>query len=273
MKIVYLIIASNLPENLLDESSQRATWAHEQPASVLWLRGGKNEFYNAADRTLFVEIQENYQNILAKTVKGALWCLENLEFEFLIRANVSSYFVPTRVESYLSGFLVRGNERFFGGFIENERGVGKANLESVFINGGSMFMNRTAVEDLVKVDISKWQNCPDDISISKHLIGGGVVPTPIPRGNLCITGIFTNRIYYRLKSSNNSIMASGRMYRVHNVVLAKNTRAKAVALFSLYVFEFCHFKKNFINFRYYFLGIYSLFNSLRMGLRLKARDA
>ena len=74
-KIIFLVIASDNPEHVLDESTQKKTWGRDNLEEILWLRGGTKTEFNTDKRTLKVEVSEEYHNILRKTIEGMRWLL------------------------------------------------------------------------------------------------------------------------------------------------------------------------------------------------------
>lgn len=257
MKTLFLVIASNNPEHLLDEVSQRETWTCNHLEEVIWLRGSNSTYFDVGNRTLFVDIHEKYEHILEKTLLGMKWCLENLEFDFLVRANVSTYFDVSEINESLrahksGGMLLGGHIDFMK--IPNARA-------KPFINGGAIFMNKKSVLELQKMDIKNWNFLPDDFAISRYLIEKGAKLTRFPRGNISNTGIIRHRMYYRLKSSENGAMASLRMKKLHEIRKADSVSLKTLCVAQFYLQEIRNFRKNFKNPIRYLLSVYSIASS------------
>jgi len=266
MKILYLIIASNNFEHICDEESQRNTWAKSQD-NIVWLRGGKEEKYDSIKRTLYVQVEETYENILKKTIQGVRWCAENLEFDYLIRSNVSTYFVEKRVRELLGKENPQG--LFLGGFIEfiNDKKIPYNKRQ--FVNGAAIFLNRKAVEILLTLQPEDWNTKPDDYAISQFLISKGVCPCWIPRGNIGATSMLLKRAYYRLKSSENPRMASKRMENLCRVLNSKtvSTSIKSIAIY--YLDEIRNAKQNHKSILRYCKSVYSVQASKAKFLALK----
>jgi hypothetical protein len=250
------VIASKNPEHVRDELAQRETWAKSKGSNVIWLKGGKKTRFDNDTHSLFVEIEESYENILEKTILGIEWCNQNIEFDFLIRANVSSYFRINKIETFLSTRLP--NSDLFGGYMDVWSNPRSMEQKFCFVNGGAIFMSKSVAKELLRMDLSSKVGDPDDVAISRHLIGKGIKPTWIPRGNQSSTGIFTNRMYYRLKSSINSEISTIRMYQLDLIFLKSNPIKRLDEIFRLYIIEIRHFTRNFPSPTEYIRSIYSV---------------
>ena len=257
MKTLFLVIASNNSEHLLDEATQRETWTYNQSEGVIWLRGAESTYFDAGSSTLFVSINEKYENILEKTLLGMKWCLYNLEFDFLVRANVSTYFDFSKVNESL--YVYRSHSMFIGGHIDFMK-IPNSRTEP-FVNGGAIFMNKRSVLELQEMDISSWLSVPDDFAISKYFVEKGAKLTSLPRGNISNTGIIRYRMYYRLKSSENGAMASLRMKLLHKILTTDSAWLKTIYITQFYVQEIRNFRCNFKNPIRYLLSVYSTISS------------
>ena len=272
MKILYLIIASNDPIHIQDEITQRKTWANESQSEVIWLRGGTDEYFNQESRTLYVKIDEDYKNILSKTILGVKWCIKNVDFDILIRGNVSTYFAISKIRRHFKKLNVKDD--LLGGHIDFMSIESRSLDDSLFINGGAIFLTRKAAISLTNLNVQEWDGWPDDFAISRYLITHGVSLSQIPRCSLSATGFFSNRIYYRLKSSNNSKMASMRMLNIHKYFENPRILYKLYQLILLEINEIKYFKQNFINLQEYCRSIYSVLSirRLRFLSRIGLRD-
>jgi len=264
MRCIYLIVASDDPIHVQDETTQRETWAGKNLDQVIWLRGGENTHFDDSKRTLYVGVPEKYENILAKSILGIKWCIINLDFDFLVRANVSTYFVPKKVNAYLAED--KKDRDFFGGYLDFRKSTAGAKSETLFVNGGALFLSRVTAFKLARMDVSEWQRSPDDFAMSQFLIQKGIKPTWIPRGNVASTGILNNKMYYRMKSSGNSNMASIRMHFLDKILVTPNVLKKVQLYFFFVLSEIKNFRMNHINLYQYVLSLHSVVNS-----RIKSR--
>lgn len=255
MKLVFLIIASNDPVHLQDELTQRRTWAKSNAIESIWLRGGQTLYFDKNTQTLSVPIEESYNNILAKSLQGLKWCIEQKPFDFLIRANVSTYFEVTKILRILENYSP--NEDFFGGYLDFVKRSTDSNHLRMFVNGGAIFLSNRTVMRLLQMNYFEWLNEPDDYAISQFLFSQRVKPIQIPRGNLSNTGILTRKAYYRAKSSRNPVMASLRMQLIFDL----SEESELLKKFKLYKKHYQHelrfFQENFGSARNYVVNIYS----------------
>jgi len=271
MKILYLIIASNNIEHIRDEESQRKTWA-KAGENIVWLRGGEEEKYDPSRRTLFVQVEEIHEKILEKTVLGIKWCVDNLEFDYLIRSNVSTFFVEQRVNEILE--KVNWRDEFLGGFIEFIDNRELSHKKRQFVNGAAIFLNRKSAKILTKLDYKSWSTEPDDYAISQFLISKGAKPFWISRGNIGATSILRKRAYYRLKSSENPHMASKRMENLFAILSAKNTTESINSIVDYYSDEIRNIKRNHRSLWRYCKSVYSVqVSKLRFFIANKSWDA
>ena len=255
MRCIYLIIASSNLINLQDELAQRKTWAIDNK-EVIWLRGGNENYFDSVSQTLFVDVEERYENILEKTIKGVKWCLENIEFDFLVRGNVSTYFVPKRIMEVCEKY--NSNHEFLGGYIDFMKDSKSRRNVQMFVSGAAIFLNRKAAQSLTSIDINLWNSVPDDVAISQFLFGRGVNPTWIPRCNLSTTSILTKRAYYRMKSSENGNIASIRMQNLDRIRKAKNKKCLLNLILRFYFDEIKWAKRNYKSFSGYLRSLFSI---------------
>jgi len=255
MRCIYLIIASSNLINLQDELAQRETWAIDNK-EVIWLRGGNENYFDSVSQTLFVDVEERYENILEKTIKGVKWCLENIEFDFLVRGNVSTYFVPKRIMEVCEKY--NSNHEFLGGYIDFMKDSKSRRNVQMFVSGAAIFLNRKAAQSLTSIDINLWNSVPDDVAISQFLFGIGVNPTCIPRCNLSTTSILTKRAYYRMKSSENGNMASVRMKNLDRIHRTKSKKCLFNHILRFYFDEIKWAKSNYKSFSGYFRSLFSI---------------
>lgn len=258
-KVIYLIIASDNPEHQIDESAQKKTWANSERDNCIWLRGGSTNTFDCEKHQLIVQVKDDYEHILEKTIKGISWCLKNLDFEYLVRANVSSYF---RVDLIRREFKKwHNNKSKFGGNFDFINDNTKTLRERMFINGGAIFLNQRACEELVDLNPEDFRGVPDDYAISHFLMRRDITPQHVRRGNLALTSIFSLRPYYRLKSSNLSSMASNRMYALHRLFRETTIINKFLAFVMLHLLELKYFKQVHGNVCNYVLGVYSILSN------------
>ena len=191
MKIIFLVIASEDPVHQNDLLAQTNTWVSslDQNSRVVWLRGHSGLDFKFESDTLYVPCAESYQNILEKTVLGIRYIEMNLDFDIIIRTNVSTYFHIRKLRHLLTSPLFEHD--FFGGFIEKTKGAyfgGSVNYK--FISGTGIFLSRAAVSKLAELNYLEFEGVPDDVAISHFLMHKQINRIPMTRSNLSSTHVF-----------------------------------------------------------------------------------
>lgn len=242
MKILILIIASNQPEHELDLQSQKNTWVKtcSDSVSVIFLRGWDEQRYQFDNGVLFVPIQETHSNILEKTILGLKYVLHNIDFDVLVRSNVSTYFETNKLIKELSNSKYRGS--FVGGYFDKSKDSNfyfKNSFE--YISGTGIYLSKDAVKELSNLDSNNYVGISEDLAIFNYLKNSGFRIIRMTRNNLFSTHIFIPTYNIRLKNSFNSQSASQRMLLVHNFFMAKNLLLKTLAYFEIQINEIREF--------------------------------
>jgi hypothetical protein len=216
-KVLFLILASENAENQQDLNAQLKTWVQVMPENYRYLvfRGWEKDEYSLVGNTLYIPVEERYENILAKTVLGLKWVCQNLNFDFIIRTNVSTFFSIKHVEKML--LEVCNESNFFGGYIERCKNPLSKSLEKVpYVTGTALVMSKQCAFQLSEMQFEKFQGIPEDFSISMFLKANKVIVTPLGRNNLSSHHIFIPTFQIRVKTSKNSDLASRRMLDINN---------------------------------------------------------
>lgn len=242
MRVVFLVIASDDPIHQTDLEIQKQTWVKTIPDNfrVIWLRGSEVSITTLDGDTLFVPCKELYENILEKTILGIRFLLENLDFDILIRTNVSTYFDSKRLIKELNKTYFSGS--FVGGYFDKTNGK-FFNHESTFeyISGTGMFMSRNAALTLSEMNIEVFRHSPDDVAISHYLMSREVSLIRMSRGNLSSTHFFIPSSFIRAKSSTDSSLAGRRMVFLHEYFTSDNFRSRLSTIFKIIRLEISAF--------------------------------
>ena len=221
MKIVFLILASQDEVHQADQMTQVSTWASDdlENIKIFWLHGWKKEEYYLDGRNLYVPCEEDYSNILEKTILGAKYLLRNFEFDLLIRSNVSSYFNLDLLQRELSKGYYR--QDFFGGYVDRSNGkYFKRSKPFEYVSGTGIFVSRRYLEQLSQLDSSIYTDVPDDVAITDFLNNQGFRLVRMKRCNLSSTHLFFPCFQTRAKSSTDSELAGKRMTQIHSFVFS-----------------------------------------------------
>ena len=238
MKIVYLSIASNDPIHERDRAAQLNTWVRRvsELDYVYWLRGNSEKILGVQGQDLFVDIAEEYGQILAKTILGLKWLVENLDFDFLIRTNVSTYFQPQLVRAKLQKLpQVSG---FAGGYFEySKENYNHSMKGNQFISGASLILDRSACFKLLEMDPKEFLGVPDDVAISNFLNLKGLQFSYMGRCNLGYSHVFFKHFATRVKSSKNSELAHKRMFLIDSYFSQRGFASRLRSVIRIYYFE------------------------------------
>jgi hypothetical protein len=218
MKILILIIASNQPEHELDLQSQKNTWVEtgNDNVSVIFLRGWDEQRYQFDSGVLFVPIQETYSNILEKTILGLKYILNNIDFDVLVRSNVSTYFETNKLVKELSSPKYRGS--FVGGYFDKSKNKNFYSGDSFeYISGTGIYLSKDVVIGLSKLDPNKYTGVFDDLAIYDFLRNKGFKTVRMARNNLFSTHFFIPTFNIRLKNTFNSKSVCSFYVGLHSV--------------------------------------------------------
>ena len=242
MKIIILIVASNNQEHEADLLCQKNTWVSNcnEKVSVIYLRGWNNDYFYRDEDTLFVPCKEEYSLILNKTILGVDYILKNLDFDILIRSNVSTYFETHRLVRELNH--PKYKQSFFGGYFDKSSQLAFGNRSSFeYVQGAGIFLSKQAAVEICKINSADFSGVFEDLVISNFLDTKGFKKIRIARNNLQSTHLFIPTFYIRTKNSANPKSASRRMCLIHEFFQAKNTMNKIVAYLKIQANEISEF--------------------------------
>ena len=245
MKIIILIIASNNQEHEADLLCQKDTWVSDcnKNVQVIYLRGWNNNYYHRNEDVLFVPCKEEYSLILNKTILGIQYIIENLDFDILIRSNVSTYFETHRLVRELTRPAYK--KGFYGGYFDksNQKVFGnKGSLE--YISGTGIFLSKCAAFELCKINPADYVDIFDDLAISNFLDDKKIRKIRLARNNLQSTHFFIPTYHIRAKNSANPKSASRRMYLIHDFFQARTLITKIQAYLKIQTNEIFEFYNN-----------------------------
>jgi len=227
-----MVIASNNPENERDLQAQLSTWLGDLPPNYqfLMLRGSELSSFSYSSNTLYVPAQELYENILLKTSLGILWATEKMDFDLLIRTNVSTYFAIEHLDKLID--KIDTTKDFFGGYIERCKDPLSLNQIPIpYVTGTALVMTNSVADILSRIPIENYTGIPDDVAISHYARISNLDITPLKRNNFSQNHLFLPTYHIRLKTSKNSYLAARRMRDVHNYFIEKRKLIKVLKYF------------------------------------------
>lgn len=233
-RFIFLVLASDRPENVKDEDIQRSTWFTKvnQDSLVLWLRGKTGIKPNIKGHTLWVPCDDS--QILEKTILGISFLTSLYSFDFLVRSNVSTYFFLPQFTKEISRFTTKD---FIAGYPEQ---TGKGNepfAAQRFVSGAAICMPELTARALLNLDLDFYRGWPDDVAISHYLAKAGSKIIHIKRSNLSYHHMVIINSYVRCKSSEKPNLAHQRMMRLHSIEVAKSKKDLLIVLLKLQAFE------------------------------------
>ena len=242
MRIAFLVIASNDPLHESDLLAQRNTWAKSAPENitVISLRGWENDYFLYSGSTLFVPCPEEYSLILQKTILGTEYLVRNLDFDILIRSNVSTYFDIPKLTAELD--RPKYSRDFVGGYFDRTS-QGYFNRTSWFeyISGTAIFMSLGAARELSTLRWDDYLGVADDVAIDNFFQKKGFRRIRMARNNLGSTHIFLPTFHTRAKSSTDNALASKRMFLLYGYFNAATKMARVESYFRILCLEFSAF--------------------------------
>lgn len=259
-RILYVILASDDPTNERDLTMQRKTWLRLLPknSQFVILRGHEKPEFQFDGETLYVPTPESYENILVKTIMGFNWILENVDFDLLIRTNVSTYYDANRISKVLRHIQLDSLE--FGGFIESSNfGSRDSSRVENFVTGTGIYLTRPSVVKLADLDVAEFRGVPEDLSISRYLIENNAKIVSLPRVNLHSTHILVPGFQTRLKSSEISELASVRFQLLYDFYRESTLLGKVLSLIQALKIELTYIHLDYFHFKFFVFRNFYIF--------------
>jgi hypothetical protein len=107
-KAIILCMSCNKERYINEEHIIRKTWGKKiidgkyDNIELLFYRGDSNENFVDSNNVLHLTSNDSYDNTFIKTKEALKWCLENKEFDYVIRTNTSTYVNIDAIEQFLN---------------------------------------------------------------------------------------------------------------------------------------------------------------------------
>ena len=168
---ITLIIDSDDPIYVINRRVWRAYMNSDPRILCLFLRNDPTcpaeGRLDLSSNTLFVQGTENLiPGILNKTIAGFEYCLRNFTFDYIIRTNISSFYVLPNLHKYVLPTLPRNN--YYAGF------QGRDRQDIPFASGAGFFVSPDIVRLLVDQRAHLSAIILDDLSIGHYLHTQGI---------------------------------------------------------------------------------------------------
>jgi hypothetical protein len=231
MKLLILVLSVE-DGGIYDEfyKSQNDTWNSEIVNNVetYYLYGGSNineindkKVFTGIEEFLFMNPGVYYKSPLSagvKTIKGLEMLNDIIDYDFVLRTNLSSYIDKKMIYDYL---LDKPRSKYYSGCvgIENRDIFGNIVKEITYASGSGFILSKDLVEFLIdhKNEIEN-NRFIDDAAIGKLLNEYEIYPESLHRVDLINTDFDMESIkdgyFYRMKSINRDFDIKN-MYKIH----------------------------------------------------------
>ena len=138
---------------------------------IFLLYGNENiEFLDdIKDNIIKYHEKESYiPGILKKTIYGFEYIDQNCPYDYILRTNISSFFIYDRLVSLITTFK---EEQFFSGPVGGGHTViNNQYIKFDFVSGSAIYLSKDLVKDLIFNKGKLEYNYIDDIAISRYFI-------------------------------------------------------------------------------------------------------
>lgn len=164
-KVLVLILSSNTYPANINSYFQKKTWLKNFDSYYFFYKFDSQTRIN--NNTLYLEGKEEYKNIGLKTIKAFEYCIENFEFDYILRTNGSSYIDKISLDKYLEN---KPKNKFYSGYV----GRSSAFPDIDLVSGASILLSRDLIKNIVNAYDKLDFNLPDDIMLSYYFNDIGV---------------------------------------------------------------------------------------------------
>jgi hypothetical protein len=219
MKLLFLNLHARVEPFLTHKEAQEKTWAKGIASEVFWVVGNSKLLTDSCihGNELEIAVDEEFSNILLKSVEAIKWAINNREFDFVIRGNTSNYYDVHVMTDFLS--RVNPEEDFAG----SEIGYTDYNKDTKlnpgkYLSGTGIVLSRKTAEIFQEMNVKDYEGWPDDVAISHFVSQNNVSFTRIPRGDITDFKPIEFTPQYRVKSWSSIDYASRRMYELDRIL-------------------------------------------------------
>tara|TARA_Y100000992_G_C21253781_1_gene487366 strand:- start:109 stop:987 length:879 start_codon:yes stop_codon:yes gene_type:complete len=203
MKLLILVLSSKTYPSYRNEKIQKKTWAKNNSIDkrILFYRSGDQ--VSLKKDQLTVKAGKKTSDIGYKTMEAFDWCFKNIDFDYLLRTNTSSYIDIKNLESHIELFK---NEKYLYNGMQMSLPRNEIRESVKFISGAGILMNRNTIKLLLDkksdFEINEW----DDVAIGKLLQENNIKTTPGKRfdveGNVFAQPIDIENYHFRCRIDN-----------------------------------------------------------------------
>lgn len=211
MKLIFLILANDTHYYLMMQELWRKYMNTHKGISSYFIKynlekiNGDKDIFISGDTIYIKGTNESYiPGCLDKTIKSIEYILENEDFDYVVRTNMSSVWDFNKIYD-----LVSSNNFITGGVIGNIN-----NMQ--FISGAGILLNKDICKQLVENKNNFDYNVNDDVSIGALINNNNISITPFTR--------FEAYNYdYNLETINNELIENYYHFRCKSNINDNNT--------------------------------------------------
>ena len=243
-EVTFLALCTKQEPFITHQRSQEATWANLE-TDALWLLGDENIESEAQldGRFLILQVKEQFDSILEKTIQSFRWSIENKKSNYFVRTNTSTYINLMKLNELLKNTSPMNH--FAAGLKGFTNEIPDDFSENgTFLAGNMMIFSRRTTELLATMDSKKFASFSDDVAITLFLRSKGIDLTWIERNDLTDYRGFVPCLQHRVKSWTDYSVTAERMTEVHRIYSSKGLN-KIKNITSLSIKEMIRYKKDF----------------------------
>ncbi len=169
-KLLVLVLAGNTKISNRNKKAQTKTWIKDIPQNthLVFYQGGEET--KIKNNILTVKSSDKYQDIGYKTLQAFDWVDSNLNFDYIIRINTSTFLNTDKLIKFLAE---NKNEYLYRGRILNNK-FDETHIK--WVSGAEILMSKNTFKLLLKNKNKFDFSLPDDVAIGKLLLSLGVKP-------------------------------------------------------------------------------------------------
>jgi hypothetical protein len=167
IKILILVLSSKTYPSSRNKKAIKKTWGSnlEDNFEIIFYESGETE--NIIDDTLFVETDTSSKNLGYKLLLALDWCTSNIDYDFILRTNTSSFVNTIELKNFILENLTNKEYVYCG--MPLVRDYKETNKKINFLSGAGIIFNKKTVQLILKKKEQWDHNEWEDVSLGKLL--------------------------------------------------------------------------------------------------------
>lgn len=227
--VIFLVLAGGPSTHRNHEMAQRSTWARNRGSrfKVVWLEGGATSLrYCQETSTLHVPLAETYENLLAKTLIGLRWVLDEYSPELVIRTNTSNYWDLSLVLEEMHRINLTRLYAGVPGVFEPHTLTPGVQEKVEFVSGAGIWLSQDVASALLAADPEEFRGLVDDVAIGVFFRRFGFRISTMERCNVTDYEKLKFLPQIRVKHWSIPRLTAKRMFEIHEIVVEKDPSLK-----------------------------------------------